>query len=165
MRIPVTLLMGAMAITACEDSAVVTPTRWTDTAAPATAPVSPRWYRTDQVATGAPLFQTHCAECHGANAEGTPTWRETGPDGKYPPSPLNGTAHAWHHPLSILRRTVQVGGVPLGGSMPAFGDKLNQQEIDSILAWVQSHWSDEIYAMWSERNAHSSGGLTPITNN
>ena len=84
-----------------------------------------RWYSQVQVARGDALFQENCASCHKPDASGTPNWRETDAEGKYPPPPLNGTAHTWHHPLSILRRTVSVGGVPLGGTMPGFGEKLN----------------------------------------
>lgn len=51
-----------------------------------------------------------------------------------------------------MRTVVRRGGAPVGGSMPAFGDKLAPQEIDAILAWVQSHWSDRIYAIWHERD-------------
>ena len=36
--------------------------------------------------------------------------------------------------------------------MPPFVDKVDRQEIDAVLAWVQSHWSDEIYALWKERD-------------
>jgi hypothetical protein len=25
---------------------------------------------------------------------------------------------------------------------------LNDQEINQALAWVQSHWSDEVYSLW-----------------
>jgi mono/diheme cytochrome c family protein len=59
-----------------------------------------RWYTGNQVKRGAAVFAQNCAECHGANADATPNWRETTPDGKYPPPPLNGTAHAWHHSLA-----------------------------------------------------------------
>ena len=45
------------------------------------------------------------------------------------------------------------GGIPLGGTMPEFGSKLNTEQIDNILAWVQSHWPDKIYRIWSERNS------------
>lgn len=94
----------------------------------------------------------HCAECHGSDASGAPNWRQRGPDGKHPPPPLNGTGHAWHHPLSALRLIVRTGGAPFGGAMPPFVDKVDRQEIDAVLAWVQSHWSDEIYALWKERD-------------
>ena len=85
-------------------------------------------------------------------------------DNKYPPPPLNGTAHTWHHPLNVLRRTVRKGGVSLGGSMPGFVDKLSNREIDTILAWIQSHWSDRIYRIWDKRNRQASKRLQPLDN-
>jgi len=111
-----------------------------------------RWYSEQQVAQGEPLYQFYCSSCHGPEAGATPNWREADEEGNYPPPPLNGTAHAWHHPLSILRKTVQDGGIPLGGQMPPFKEVLSIEEIDAILAWVQNHWSDEVYQRWSERN-------------
>jgi len=36
----------------------------------------------------------------------------------------------------------------MGGVMPGFKDKLNDKEIDFVLAWIQSHWSDKIYEEW-----------------
>jgi len=113
-----------------------------------------RWYNADQVEQGAAVFTQNCAECHGANAEATPNWRETTPDGKYPPPPLNGTAHAWHHPLDMLRRQINLGGEPLGGVMPAFKDKLSAADIDAAIASFQSKWNDEIYGVWTERNGN-----------
>ncbi len=47
--------------------------------------------------------------------------------------------------MQVLRRTVMIGGIPLGGSMPGFGGQLNAQQIDDVLAWVQSHWPERIY--------------------
>jgi len=112
-----------------------------------------RWYSRAQIRRGEPLFQANCARCHGADASGTLNWRQPNADGKFPPPPLNGTAHTWHHSLSVLRRTVNLGGVRLGGTMPGFADKLDSEQVNDILAWVQSHWSDEIYRVWYERNA------------
>lgn len=122
---------------------------------PANTPIEPRWYTRKQVRAGAPLYQAHCATCHKENAEGTPDWRRRDAKGQLPPPPLNGTAHAWHHPMQILRTVVRRGGAPVGGSMPAFEDKLDAQQIDAILAWVQSHWNDDIYGHWRERDRQS----------
>ncbi len=108
-----------------------------------------RWYTTEQVTQGGILFRANCPECHGQQAESTPHWRKPGEDGSYPPPPLNGTAHTWHHPLPLLRRTIRDGGVNIGGKMPPFKEKLSDQEIDMVIAWFQSLWSDEIYATWS----------------
>ncbi len=123
-------------------------------ATPSSPPVAsvPRWYTEEQVKRGYPLFQQHSAECHKPDASGDPNWKQVDAEGKLPPPPLNGTAHAWHHPLPLLRRIVREGGIPMGGSMPPFKDKLDSKQIDDILAWVQSHWSDQIYATWNKIN-------------
>ncbi len=114
-----------------------------------------RWYTSEQVALGERIFQENCQRCHGERAGGTTAdWREPLPDGRYPPPPLDGSAHAWHHPLSQLERTVHLGGAPVGGWMPAFGDKLSDQEIKAVLAYIQSLWPDRIYQAWLDR-----GGL------
>lgn len=121
-----------------------------------------RWYNDAQVKRGGQLFADNCAACHGSQAQGiSPDWRKTDADGNYPPPPLNGTAHAWHHPMKILRSTIRNGGAPVGGRMPAFKDTLKPDEMDAIIAWFQSHWNDEIYQAWSERD-RSAGGFKPI---
>ncbi len=118
-----------------------------------TAPEIHRWYTPEQVRQGEMLFQQHCARCHGERAQGlVADWKQRLPDGSYPPPPLNGTAHAWHHPLPVLRSTIRRGGVPLGGTMPGFGQTLNDTEIDAIIAWFQHFWPDETYQAWAERN-------------
>jgi mono/diheme cytochrome c family protein len=115
-------------------------------------PDSKRWYTNEQLANGYQLFQANCAACHKPDASGTKEWNKPMADGKYPPPPLNGTAHTWHHSMRVLRRVVNKGGAKLGGWMPAFENQLNKEEIDAVLAWVQSHWSDEIYQVWLSRN-------------
>ena len=92
-----------------------------------------RWYGSDQLDKGGQLFQQLCASCHGANAELTIDWKKTDSNGKYPPPPLNGTAHAWHHSLKQLKQTIKSGGVPLGGVMPAFESKLSDADIDAVI--------------------------------
>lgn len=114
-----------------------------------------RWYTQAQVEQGKADFKTHCSSCHGENAEGTADWKKTLPDGAYPPPPLNGTAHAWHHPLSILKQTINAGGVQFGGKMPGFKDKLNNQEIEALIAYFQSFWDDKIYQAWLGRGGTS----------
>jgi thiol:disulfide interchange protein DsbC len=119
-----------------------------------------RWYNTNQVKQGEKLFAANCASCHGNNAQATPEWRKRDVNGNLVPPPLNGTAHTWHHPMKILRHTVRKGGAPVGGTMPAFEDKLSATEIDAIISWFQSKWSDEIYAAWHQRNNDT--GFQPV---
>lgn len=69
--------------------------------------------------------------------------------GRFPPPPLNGTAHTWHHSMELLRRTIREGGIALGGRMPAFKNTLSSQEIDGVIAWFQAYWPDDKYANWS----------------
>ena len=155
-RIVVILLLppGLVWLVSCSNQQDVT----ADTEPPTPASPLPqveRWYTQAEVKRGNKLFQENCAVCHKPDASGTANWRELDANGKLPPPPLNGTAHTWHHPLSVLRRTVRFGGVPLGGTMPGFNEKLTDRQIDDVLAWVQSRWSDEIYRIWYERDTQS----------
>lgn len=110
-----------------------------------------RWYTAEQVAQGRQLFAQYCAACHGANAEATPDWKTPTADGNYPPPPLNGSAHAWHHPISVLDQVIRDGGAPVGGVMPAWGSVLDEQQRLSLIASFQDYWSEEIYQIWLER--------------
>lgn len=113
-------------------------------------PVPGRWYTAEQVVRGEPLYQTYCAICHAADGSATGEWRTPLPDGNYPPPPLDGTAHTWHHPLVMLDDTIANGGARFGGVMPGFGEVLDEDDRHAIVAWFQSLWSDEIYARWRE---------------
>lgn len=116
------------------------------------AVTSERWYSAQQLASGEVLFKQNCASCHGQNAEGTADWKTPDANGNYPPPPLNGNAHAWHHSNELLKSTIQDGGVKLGGVMPGFSDQLSDEEIDSVIAYFQSKWPDDIYQKWASRN-------------
>lgn len=116
-----------------------------------------RWYSTEQVAQGKVLFAENCASCHGANAEATPDWKTPDANGDYPPPPLNGSAHAWHHPLAVLDQVIREGTAAMGGNMPAWGDKFTQADRLSVIASFQDYWSDEIYDIWMQREKASRG--------
>lgn len=112
--------------------------------------VPPRLNDPQQLARGKVLFQENCAVCHGADAQGAFNWRTPGSDGKYLPPPLNGTGHAWHHPRAALQQTIRNGTIALGGSMPPWRDKLSEQDINDLISWFQSQWSEEVYQAWWE---------------
>lgn len=111
-------------------------------------PQTGRWYSAEQVVQGAPVYARECAACHGVQAEGAENWFRRLPDGRWPAPALNGTAHAWHHPLWQLREQIREGSDPAHGDMPAFAGTLSEAEIDAVIAWFQSHWPDEVYAAW-----------------
>jgi len=110
-----------------------------------------RWYDEPAVDRGSVLFKQNCASCHGVNAEATADWKKTDSNGKYPPPPLNGTAHAWHHSKDLLIKTIREGGTKLGGVMPAFEGKFSDRDLDDLVAYFQSKWPDDLYEKWSAR--------------
>lgn len=101
------------------------------------------------VVRGRELFAANCATCHGAFAEGTPDWRKRLADGTFPPPPLNGTAHTWHHPDQLLLRIMRDGGQSYGptyqGAMPPMGKVVNAAERQAILQYLKSLWPDEAW--------------------
>ena len=101
-----------------------------------------------QIERGEIVFRANCVGCHGQNGEATPDWRTPGENGKYPPPPLNGTAHTWHHSTEVLKRTILKGGPPEFGSMPAWEGKLTEQQVDDVIVWIKSLWPDEVYDVW-----------------
>ncbi len=116
---------------------------------------SPRITDQKLLENGNALFQQHCAVCHGQNAQGlVSNWQQRDADGKLPPPPLNGTAHAWHHPVQGLAHTIKNGTLSIGGSMPGWKDKLSDDDIFAIIIWISSLWPDEIYAAWMQRNSN-----------
>ena len=122
-------------------------------ALPPVSAAESRWYNQADVDKGSSLFKQNCSSCHGVNAEGTLDWKKTDSNGKYPPPPLNGTAHAWHHSTELLKKTIQEGGIKLGGSMPPFKDKLSDEDMDAVIAYFQSKWPDDVYQKWAGRNS------------
>lgn len=115
--------------------------------------VAPRKVDFAQIARGGRIYHQHCAECHGDVAQGGSNWRERDAEGKFPPPPLNGTGHAWHHPEKMLFHVIMNGSPGGQGNMPAWKGRLTPEEVMDVIAWFQSHWSNEIYAAWQRRNA------------
>ena len=102
----------------------------------------------DRLARGEELFRKHCANCHGPRAEGAANWRKRLPDGTFPPPPLNGEGHAWHHPETELKEVIIFGR----NRMPAWNGKLGRRDVDDLVAWFQSLWPGEVYRVWTEAN-------------
>ena len=120
-----------------------------------TQKVKGRWYTPLQITEGKKVFGNNCAACHGSEGQGlTEDWKQPLADDSYPPPPLNGTAHTWHHSKAQLLRTINTGGVPLGGVMPAFKDKLTEKEKEAVMAYFMSLWTDRIYDAWKQRNGN-----------
>jgi len=102
-----------------------------------------------QIATGARVYEQHCAVCHGAKLEGQPNWRERLPNGRLPAPPHDESGHTWHHADELLFAITKHGMVPpyappgYESDMPGFGDKLTDQEIRAVLVFIASHWTSK----------------------
>jgi len=138
--------ISLLALVACDNSGKDSATGAIESL---TGPALERSVDPKVIEAGERLFRQHCSQCHGQQAEGDPNWRKPDADGKYPPPPLNGTGHAWHHPKLWLKQMIQEGSRPQG-NMPAWRDKLTDDEIEAVIAWFQSQWPDRVYAAWYE---------------
>ena len=104
-----------------------------------------------QVARGKPVYERHCASCHGARLEGQPNWQEKLPTGRMPAPPHDASGHTWHHPDSVLFGMTKLGLVPgkyapprHETDMPAFGGALSDDEIWAVLAYIKRSWPQQI---------------------
>jgi mono/diheme cytochrome c family protein len=96
---------------------------------------------------GQALYAENCASCHGAKLEGQPDWKRRLPSGRMPAPPHDVSGHTWHHADDVLFQITKDGveAVVGGGyqsDMPAFGDKLSDDEIRAILAFIKSSWAE-----------------------
>src|SRR5919204_2729899 len=103
-----------------------------------------------QTERGERLYNVYCATCHG----GADAAQGSAPRASYPP-PHNSSGHTWQHPTCELEAIVRDGGddttralratqAPPGAvQMPSFKDRLSADEIDAILAYIKTMWTDE----------------------
>lgn len=109
-----------------------------------------------QVARGKAVYEKVCLECHGAGGKGQAgDWRVRDAEGHFPPPPLDDSAHAWHHPTAVLLEVIREGSAPGQGKMPAWKGKLSEREMQDVVAYIKSLWSDEVYALWSKMERQS----------
>jgi mono/diheme cytochrome c family protein len=102
---------------------------------------TPRTQRAhEQLARGDELYDADCATCHGG---------ATGGDIADIPPRHNAEGHTWHHPdcelIEIIgngmpRRPALPDDAP---TMPAFRDRLSDEEIRAVLAHIKTWWTDE----------------------
>jgi len=109
------------------------------------------------LALGEQVYRDNCAACHGAAAEGAADWRHRDPRGLFPPPPLNGSGHMWHHPMADLVQVINEGSPPGQGRMPAWKQRLDQSQVAAVILWLQSRWPDEVYAAWARIDREARG--------
>lgn len=101
------------------------------------------------IAKGKLAYENNCVSCHQVNLSGAENWKELDEDGHRKAPPLNGTGHTWHHDDKTLHSIIKYGLAKLvsnyQGKMAGFGDVLNDDEIDNVLAYIKSYWPKEKY--------------------
>ncbi len=101
---------------------------------------------------GESVFNKNCVSCHGVKDQGLTTdWKVKDANGNYPPPPLNGTAHTWHHSPEQLLYTINKGGTEMGGQMPAFENRLTEEEKKALIDYMYSLWPKEIQVKYDDR--------------
>jgi mono/diheme cytochrome c family protein len=111
---------------------------------------------------GASLYGEQCAACHGNERQGQPDWRKVNAAGLLPAPPLDGTGHGWRHSDAELFHMIKFSVLDQAGpgyktGMPAFGGKLSDRDIRSILAFIKSRWPSGIQAAQSFLNPDHAG--------
>ena len=92
---------------------------------------------------GGELYQANCASCHRADLAGAADWKTPNDDGSYPPPPHDSSGHTWHHPDRVLIEIIRDGSDFPQSRMPAFGDQLNDTDIEAILAFIKTSWGPQ----------------------
>ena len=102
---------------------------------------------------GEVLYNVNCVTCHGGPTGGTMM--------DYPPR-HNANGHTWHHPDCELKQIVRDGSdamtdmmremmaPPNAPSMQAFKDRLSDDEIDAVLAYIKTMWTPNERAVQAE---------------
>ena len=109
---------------------------------------------------GRVVYAENCASCHGDALEGQAKWRQRDADGYLPAPPHDETGHTWHHPDSYLFLMTKYGieniiGKTYPNNMPAYGDKLTDEEILAVLSYIKSTWSDRTQRRHDEINVRA----------
>ncbi|MFP5382093.1 MAG: c-type cytochrome [Gammaproteobacteria bacterium] len=146
-----TVALGGMLLAACEKppSPAAPPTLDRLAGMVAEGEPPPRAPDAPEVARGLAVYTRHCLECHGERGVGPAgDWRVRDADGHYPPPPLDDSAHAWHHPTAVLLEMIRDGSPGGEGKMPAWRHKLSEPEMQDVVAYIKSLWSDDVYRLW-----------------
>ena len=109
---------------------------------------------------GRAVYAENCASCHGVALEGQANWQKRDADGYLPAPPHDETGHTWHHPDSYLFLITKYGieemiGKSYPNNMPAYEDKLTDEEILAVLSYIKSTWPGRIQLQHDQINART----------
>lgn len=100
------------------------------------------------LALGREVYVKNCASCHGATGKGQPNWEVPNALGELPAPPHDSTGHTWKHSDAMLYHVVLQGWRdPFNKTdrltMPAFRGVLSPAEIEAVLIYLKTIWSEE----------------------
>lgn len=109
------------------------------------------------VAWGSEVYARSCASCHGAQLQGEPNWTVRKADGTLPAPPHDVSGHTWHHGDAQLFEMTKWGTAAVVGggypsNMPGFADKLTDEEIWAVLAFIKSDWPEDVQTVQARRS-------------
>jgi mono/diheme cytochrome c family protein len=117
------------------------------TGAAETAPAAPP---ASQMSEGAMIYKGACIACHEADGSGSAR--------VYPPLPGNANLQS-ADPSSTLRiildgaETLTTARAPNTGSMPAYKDKLSDQQIAAVTSYIRNSWGNAAAAVGADQVA------------
>ena len=101
------------------------------------------------IARGKIIYENNCVSCHQINLVGVENWKGLDEDGHRKAPPLNGTGHTWHHDDATLHNIIKYGLAKFvknyKGKMLGFENKLNDKDVDSVLSYIKSFWTENLY--------------------
>ena len=109
---------------------------------------------------GNSVYTENCASCHGVTLEGQANWQQRDSDGYLPAPPHDESGHTWHHPSSYLFLMTKYGiekmiGEKYPNNMPAYENKLTDNEIIAVLSYIKSTWPKATQRQHNEISAYS----------
>jgi len=101
------------------------------------------------VARGEPLYQLHCAPCHGAQLEGEPNWTTRDVRGRLPAPPHDESGHTWHTTIRSCSRSRSTASASTrhGAISRICGlrENMSDEDIVATLAYIKSRWPAAVH--------------------
>jgi mono/diheme cytochrome c family protein len=100
---------------------------------------------TDQISVGKRAYVQQCAICHGVNLNGQPNWQTPLPSGGRLAPPHDLTGPTWRSSDKQFFEITKYGGQRFSppdykNFMPGYENRLSDEEIWAILAYIKSTW-------------------------
>jgi mono/diheme cytochrome c family protein len=101
------------------------------------------------VSNGQDIYNKECASCHGVNLQGQASWKVRDSNGFLPAPPHDSSGHTWHHDDQLLFKLTKYGVQSIAGknyksNMPSFENRLTDQQIWNVLAYIKSEWPEDL---------------------